>query len=205
MTSSGVIRVWHHDEGWGVIDSPDTPGGCRADAGAVMVEGVRTDDGMLFMGLLEGEPVSFMWGPIRWDDDEFSVAATAVWPSRCEPPATLPSGAFQTSLWSSAGRRGEFTVFVQQDPADLPAPPPRAPLPRTVGTVRSWNADEGWGVLDAPEAPGGAWVHFSEIRGMTGFRVLEVGARVEFAWEAARQDGFDYRAEDVDVIETPAT
>ncbi|MGJ0119969.1 cold-shock protein [Williamsia sp. MIQD14] len=205
MTSSGVIRVWHHDEGWGVIDSADTPGGCRADSGAVLVEGVRAEGEMPFMGLLEGEPVSFVWGPIGWDHDEFSAAATAVWPSRCEPPATLPSGAFRSSLWMSAGRRGEFTVFRQHDPADLPAVPPRAPLPRTVGTVRTWNADEGWGVLDAAETPGGAWAHYSEIRGMSGFRTVEVGARVEFAWEAAEQDGHHFRGNDIDVIETPAT
>ena len=24
----GVVREWHREDGWGVIDSPSTPGGC---------------------------------------------------------------------------------------------------------------------------------------------------------------------------------
>jgi len=31
------------------------------------------------------------------------------------------------------------------------------------GTVREYDADEGWGVIDAPSVPGGCWVHFSAI------------------------------------------
>ena len=26
--SNGVVREWHHEDGWGAIDSPSTPGGC---------------------------------------------------------------------------------------------------------------------------------------------------------------------------------
>ncbi len=33
------------------------------------------------------------------------------------------------------------------------------------GVVRWFNADEGWGVIDAPEVPGGCFVHFSFIDG----------------------------------------
>jgi CspA family cold shock protein len=32
-----------------------------------------------------------------------------------------------------------------------------------VGVVREWNAEEGWGVVDSDETPGGCWVHFSHI------------------------------------------
>lgn len=28
MVSHGDVREWNEDEGFGVIDSPDTPGGC---------------------------------------------------------------------------------------------------------------------------------------------------------------------------------
>ncbi len=28
--STGTVRKWQEDEGWGVIDSPHTPGGCLA-------------------------------------------------------------------------------------------------------------------------------------------------------------------------------
>ncbi|GAA2360241.1 hypothetical protein Cme02nite_37280 [Catellatospora methionotrophica] len=61
------------------------------------------------------------------------------------------------------------------------------------GTVRVWHPNEGWGVLDAPETPGGCWVHFRHL-GLRGYGYLEPGTAVDFAWEAAEQDGFAYRA-----------
>lgn len=30
MSSIGTVRFWRESDGWGVIDSPDTPGGCWA-------------------------------------------------------------------------------------------------------------------------------------------------------------------------------
>jgi CspA family cold shock protein len=35
--------------------------------------------------------------------------------------------------------------------------------------VREWHGKEGWGVLDAPEVPGGCWAHYSMID-MGGYR-----------------------------------
>ncbi len=61
------------------------------------------------------------------------------------------------------------------------------------GTVRSWDDEQGWGVLDAPETPGGCWAHFSVVM-MPGYRSLDAGEQVEFAYETPGQDGFDYRA-----------
>jgi CspA family cold shock protein len=63
----------------------------------------------------------------------------------------------------------------------------------SVGSVRTFNADEGWGVIDGPDVPGGCWVHFSAIA-MDGYRELARGQHVSFRAEAASQDGFDYRA-----------
>ncbi|QPP07366.1 cold-shock protein [Streptomyces bathyalis] len=60
-------------------------------------------------------------------------------------------------------------------------------------TVREWSDEEGWGVLDSPETPGGCFGHFSDIRA-TGFRTLLPGQRVDLTWEAPGQDGYDYRA-----------
>jgi CspA family cold shock protein len=65
-----------------------------------------------------------------------------------------------------------------------------------IATVRVWYAEDGWGVLDCPETPGGCFAHFSNIE-MSGYRALERGAQVDLAqWEAPgfKQDGFDYRA-----------
>jgi CspA family cold shock protein len=62
-----------------------------------------------------------------------------------------------------------------------------------VGVVREFDSDRGWGVIDAPETPGGCWVHFSAIVA-PGFRALVAGRRVYFRAEPADQDGFAYRA-----------
>jgi CspA family cold shock protein len=62
-------------------------------------------------------------------------------------------------------------------------------------TVREWNDEEGWGVLDCLETPGGCWGWYAAIE-MEGFRRLEAGQQVALEWEAPgfKQDGYDYRA-----------
>lgn len=50
-------------------------------------------------------------------------------------------------------------------------------------TVREWDDEEGWGVLDSPDTPGGCFGHFSDIQA-TGFRTLSPGQQVELTWEA---------------------
>ena len=78
----------------------------------------------------------------------------------------------------------------------------------TVGTVRVWHREEGWGVIDSPDTPGGCWAHFShlwneniatpgpddviEVTG--GFKEAFAGETVDFEWEAASQDGYVFRA-----------
>ena len=63
----------------------------------------------------------------------------------------------------------------------------------TEGKVREWSADEGFGVIDSAETPGGCWAHFSVIV-MDGYRSLQAGQRVSFTFEPASQDGFSYVA-----------
>lgn len=63
----------------------------------------------------------------------------------------------------------------------------------STGVVREFNADEGWGVIDGPDVPGGCWVHFSAIAA-DGYRQLTAGERVTFRAEAGGQDGFGFRA-----------
>ena len=40
MSERGVVRLWSDEEGWGVIDSPATPGGCWAHFSSVRVAGL---------------------------------------------------------------------------------------------------------------------------------------------------------------------
>lgn len=64
------------------------------------------------------------------------------------------------------------------------------------GVVREFLPEEGWGVVDANEVPGGCWVHFSMIH-MQGYAQLIPGQVVEFTFEPADQDGYTFRAVDV--------
>lgn len=69
----------------------------------------------------------------------------------------------------------------------------------TVGNVRFWHSDMGWGAIDSDETPGGCWAHFTHIRAdadtaARGFRDLKKRQPVEFIWERFRQDGYEFRA-----------
>jgi cold shock protein len=59
--------------------------------------------------------------------------------------------------------------------------------------VREWHSDQGWGVMDAAETPGGCWAHFSHIA-VDGYRELSPSQAVVLEWEMADQDGYSYRA-----------
>jgi CspA family cold shock protein len=72
---------------------------------------------------------------------------------------------------------------------------PWARADAVAGVVRWFDPDEGWGVVDAPEVPGGCFVHFASIE-MAGYRQLGTGQRVRFTFEQPGflQDGCQYRA-----------
>ncbi|MGW3599958.1 cold shock domain-containing protein [Streptomyces sp. NPDC005167] len=63
--------------------------------------------------------------------------------------------------------------------------------------VREWHDEEGWGVLDSPETPGGCWAWYASIE-VKGFRnrTLSPGQHVSLTWEApgSKQLGYDYHA-----------
>ena len=68
--------------------------------------------------------------------------------------------------------------------------------------VRAWNPEEGWGIVDSDETPGGCWAHFSHVQ-MDGYKELSAGQAVRLVWEAAAQDGFSYRAVSVTPLQEP--
>jgi cold shock protein len=61
------------------------------------------------------------------------------------------------------------------------------------GRVKSFEAAEGWGVIECRDTPGDVWVHYSMIEG-DGYRVPAEGELVEFRYEAVRQESWRYRA-----------
>ena len=55
MTIHGEVRCWNDEEGWGVIDSAATPGGCWTHFSDLAVPGFRT--------LRPGQPVELEYEP----------------------------------------------------------------------------------------------------------------------------------------------
>ncbi|MFJ7077926.1 cold shock domain-containing protein [Streptomyces sp. NPDC098781] len=97
MRVIGILREWHGDEGWGVIESDTTPGGCWAHFGSVLRGGYRS--------LSSGQTVSFTFE--RGRQDGYDYRATAVWTAdeRPEEPAApaapaaqQPSAAYRSTL-----------------------------------------------------------------------------------------------------------
>ena len=71
----------------------------------------------------------------------------------------------------------------------------RGELRRAQGTVRFFDIEEGWGVIDSEATPGGCWVHFSAVM-VEGLRSLDAGESVEFRYREVGQDGYRFRAEE---------
>ncbi|WP_220126912.1 cold shock domain-containing protein [Rhodococcus spelaei] len=69
----GTVREWHAELGWGVLDSPDTTGGCWAHFSNI--------DGTGFRALTVGATVDLDWE--RAEQDGYSFRATRV--KRLEP------------------------------------------------------------------------------------------------------------------------
>lgn len=91
MVVAGVVREWHSDEGWGVLDSDATPGGCWAHFSSVLMDGYRTLD--------TGQPVRFDFEPGR--QDGFAFRAVAVWTGGERPDAPAQpqtSDAYRSTL-----------------------------------------------------------------------------------------------------------
>lgn len=71
MTTRGIVHLWNDEEGWGVIHSPATPGGCWAHFSCVSVPGYRT--------LTPGSAVDFDWE--LFDQDGYAYRAVDVRPA----------------------------------------------------------------------------------------------------------------------------
>lgn len=200
MASTGTVREWHHEYGWGIVDSADTSGGASAQSSAVRVQGVADLGGSQpRVGLRPGTVVTFNWVKTNQPVNGCNYVVTTVWPRDSKPPTEPTNQASSSGAWDSSGRPGPDglttmleVAFEEGDWASSPSPT----LPSTSGTVRRWEGEEGWGVLDSVDTPGGAWAHFSEVVG-TGFRTLLPGQKVTFDFESRGQDGYNYRANNI--------
>lgn len=67
------------------------------------------------------------------------------------------------------------------------------------GRVRFWLVDEGWGVVDSSETPGGCFVSFAFVE-LDRYRSLTDGQTVELEWErppSGDYEGYAYFAKRV--------
>ena len=63
----------------------------------------------------------------------------------------------------------------------------------SMGRVRVWHDEDGWGVIDSEVTPGGWWAHYSSAL-VAGYKSLRTGQDVTFTFETAEQDGYSFRA-----------
>ena len=69
-------------------------------------------------------------------------------------------------------------------------------------TVRTWDDEQGWGVLESDATPGGCWTHFS-VLDFDGYRSLSPRQQVQLVAESPGQDGYPWRAVRVVVDSKP--
>ena len=113
MPIAGVVRVWHREQGWGVVDSQHTPGGCWLHFSSVLVPGYRE--------LRAGQSVSLDYEATV--QDGYSFRATEVWPAGQEPWRAEGETSEETSAF-----RSTLTITFD-DPAE-PLSPIQSPESR---------------------------------------------------------------------------
>jgi hypothetical protein len=62
------------------------------------------------------------------------------------------------------------------------------------GTVRLWMADEGWGVIDSPDLPGGCWFEAAVVEDLEAGRTLRAGQVVDVEWTTPGRNDHPCRA-----------
>ena len=84
-----MVREYHVDGGWGVIDGADVPGGCWVHFSAIVTDG--------FAELIPGQQVSFYAEAAA--QDGFRFRAVKVWTGEREP--TRPPGGERSRSYRS--------------------------------------------------------------------------------------------------------
>lgn len=70
--SIGTVSAWNAVDGWGVIESPDTPGGCFGHYSNIDADG--------FKALEVGQAVEFDWERLQsgFEQDGYAYRATRI-------------------------------------------------------------------------------------------------------------------------------
>jgi cold shock protein len=98
MSLTGVVREYHAEAGWGVIDADEVPGGCWVHFSVLELPGYRM--------LSPGAVVSFE--AERANQDGYAFRAVRVWLETVEPP--------RTSVPRSVAYRSELTLTFDGPP-----------------------------------------------------------------------------------------
>ncbi len=85
------MRFWLDDKGYGVIDSPETPGGCWTHFSAVAVGGYKT--------LKPSQPVVLEWETA--EQDGYAYRAVRTWPASQRPVGMVVDQAGSSGAYSS--------------------------------------------------------------------------------------------------------
>lgn len=102
MSTTGTVRFWLDDDGYGVIDSPDTSGGCWVHFSAVKVAGYKT--------LAPGQQVGLEWETAA--QDGYTYRALRTWPADQLPVDEDPDGRGPGAAYSS-----RLTIVMSDDAA----------------------------------------------------------------------------------------
>jgi outer membrane protein assembly factor BamB/cold shock CspA family protein len=197
---TGVVREWWAGEGWGIVDSPETPGGCWVHFSSIEMPG--------YHALTAGERVELAWE--RAAQDGYSFRAVRVVPSRAwrVESVDLPG---QPGSLAAAGPTGPVYVLtgstdgvrlcaVDLDGRLLWARPVDAHRgPRVAGDGGIWVA--GRTVLEQTRPGGEPGRRFTldsghPQRAVGAFALLPDGPLV--AWESRAPDAASVRLERLD-------
>jgi CspA family cold shock protein len=77
--AQAIVREWHEDLGWGVLDSAETPGGCWAHFSSIDSAIISQEAGMTvseYKTVRQGELVELEWE--AGDQDGFNFRAVRV-------------------------------------------------------------------------------------------------------------------------------
>lgn len=107
MPTFGNVRVWYDEEGWGVLDSESTPGGCWVHYSSLLVAGYKRLTAQL--------DVTFVFE--AGEQDGYRFRAVAVWPTGQSPVRTLPEAGGLSPAYRSS-------LTLRWDNAETPDDPP---------------------------------------------------------------------------------